>query len=416
MPAFAYKAFNTAGQLSAGEMDAPSAQDVEISLARDGLTPFEVLLKGRNMLASPSRVAVGEKWWQRDIGGPRQPKTTELAGFANELAMLTGAGVSIDQSLRMLAENSGGRFQRRAAGQLLAEVLEGRSLSNAMKRQPQAFTDELVAIVLAAESSADLSGGLARLAAHLTRRAQLQSELRSALIYPAVLLIASLGVLLVVINVLIPNIRPLFDEAKTPLPGFIKVLDDLQSFVVGHWLAILVASAILCLSVRHAFRTAAIRAWIDAILLRAPVAGAVIRRLEGARFTRALGAQVISGVSLMPALSIASETLQNAESKRLVVAAIEQIRDGVKPSQALKEVNPFPPLAYQLIAVGEGAGRLGPVLLQLAETFEQAQQVAVKRAMSLLTPLLTLGLGLLVGLLMLSLMNAITGLNDFALR
>jgi general secretion pathway protein F len=417
MPAYSYKAFNASGEIRIGRVEAATPESAEASLALSGLTVFEVVENGGPAGAAQAfRTTATDPWWRREIGRERTPRATELARFAGELSMFITAGISIDQALLMLSENGGSGFQLRVSERLRTQVLEGMSLSDAMKAQSQVFSDELTAIVSAAEASADLPGGLSRIASLLGRRAQMQSELRSALIYPAVLLAAAIGVLLVVINVLIPTTRPLFDEARAPMPWFIKFLDDAQSFIAANIWALGAIALLAAVALRRLIKRPYVRRRLDELWLRVPVIEAMIRRLEGARFARTLGAQVVAGVSLLPALSTATEAVRNSETKRRIAAATARIKDGAAPSLALRENNPFPPLAYQLIAVGEGSGRLGPVLLQLADTFEQAQQMTIKRTMSLLTPLLTLGLGLLVGALMLSLMSAITGLNDFALR
>jgi general secretion pathway protein F len=418
MAAFAYKAFNSGGQTKAGQVEARTLRDAESALASGGLTVFEIVPVSRPTTGAQqvANEQGSERWWQRELGRERAPSAKQLAEFASELGMLTGAGISIDQSLGLVADNSSNGFQKRVSRRLRAAILEGSSLSDAMKQNNAVFSDELIAIVRASEAASDLTGGLNRLSALLNRRAQMQTEMKSAFLYPAILLVASIGVLLVVVNVLIPNIKPLFDEARAPVPAFIRILDNLHSFLIANWAFVggllLAAVFVARLCMRHS----PVRAALDAMALKIPLLASSVRRLEASRFTRALGAQVISGVSLLPALTVASESLRNREVRRLVDGAVEKIRDGQQPSVAFRETNPFPPITYQLMAAGEGSGRLGPVLLQLAETFEQAQQTSVKRAMSLMAPLLTLGLGLLVGLLMMSVMNAVTSLNDFALR
>ena len=416
MTRYAYKAFDRHGRIEAGSAEATSSLDLERCLAERGLTTFELV--AQTSIKAPFRSFANsddEPWWRREIGRERRISEAGIARLVGELAILSGSGVSIDQALAMIAESHRG-VERRTAKRLRDQVMEGRSLSEALRAREAGFGEDIIAMVLAAEAAADLPGGLARLSSLLVRRQQVATELRSALIYPIVLLLASIGVLLVVVNVLVPNLRPLFDEARSPMPAAIALLDSIQTLLWQNWSIVAPGLIISILLIRRFLQFPATRRYIDRFSLEIPGLSGTIKQADAARFARALGAQVVSGVSLLTALLIASQSLRNTKIRDRMLEAVERIRDGVAPSQALREAEVFPTVMPQLVAIGEGSGRLGQVLLQLAETFEQSQQVAIKRAMGLLTPLLTLGLGLLVGSLMLSVMASITSLNDFALR
>jgi general secretion pathway protein F len=414
MPRFLYTAYDSAGDAQSGELEAIDAGAAERMLSQRGLVTLHI--KVPDKAPSDDGGGGGLPWWQREIGPAKAPTLRETAQFIRELATLLDAGMTLDGALAVIAEND--RVGRRAARvrRLREQVLAGKSLSEAMRLEAKPFADDVIGAVKAGESASELTATLNRLAAQLTRKLQVQSELRSALIYPCVLILMSVAVMIVVVAVLIPNIKPLFDDARMPMPTLILMLDAVQSAIVEGWPVALAAAAGVAFVLRTLRRSEAARLPFSRAVLRLPGLSYALRRRATAGFARTLGVQLISGVSTLPAMGAAAEQIRNPELRARSRAAIDRVRDGASPSEAFRGASALLPSASQFMAVGENSGRLGPVLLTLAETLERDEQEATKRFMSLLTPLITIALGLFVGLLMMSLMTAIGSLNDVAFR
>jgi general secretion pathway protein F len=415
MPRFRYTAYDASGRTVSSEIEATSANEVSRQLGSRGLVPLEVTGLSHNTQAiQPKRSQ--QKWWQREIGKPGKAGLRETVQFIRELSTLVGAGMTLDGALAAISDNSDQARGKQRADILRQHVMAGKPLSEAMRLEGRSFPDEVIGSVKAGESASDLAASLQRLQAQLAKRLQVQTELRSALIYPIVLILMAIGVMLVVINMLIPNIRPLFDEARVPMPTFIRLLDDAQTALISHWPIALGAIALIWMTMRSLLRSVPVRERLHRTLLGMPVMGVVIRRRETARFARVWGSQLVSGVSTLPALTVAGQAPQNLEIRSRIAQAADSIRNGSVPSSAFRDAGALVSLAYQFMAVGENSGRLGHMLLQLAEVLEADEQETVKRLMSILTPVLTLVLGLFVALLMMSLMGAINGLNDAAFK
>jgi general secretion pathway protein F len=411
---FNYKAFNAKGRLVHGNISALSIIDAKNQIAATGLTPVDINVGSQRLESAPTHA---EPWWKREIGPSRSARgtTSQLAEFFSDLAVLTSARVPLEEALGMLAATAG-RFTKRQASELRRQLVEGQSLSQAMASQPRVFAQEIIATIRAAEAAGQTADAVKRLAEMWVQRAKVESELRSALIYPIVLLLACVAIMVVVLSILLPAVKPLFDEARAPMPGILAAIDLLGIFLQTHWPGVATSLISIILTMRRLLSHDSVKPRLHRVAFDLPVLGQAICRAEASRFFRSLGAQTSGGVSLLPALVASKDVIRNYEVRRRLDLLIDQVREGASLSASLQNIHAFPAAAAAMVKVGETAGRVSEQFLYLAELFERQRQVAIRRTITFITPALTLGVGIFVGFLMLSVVGAIASLGDLALR
>jgi general secretion pathway protein F len=405
MPSFHYRAYDAQGTLALGRIDAATSDAASEALWSQGLTAFQLKDLGNN----------GTRWWQREVldGGARRAR---LTAFTREFATLASAGIPLDECLRILSDQATSRALQTLARDIRQDVLNGRTLSEALKTRSNVFPQDYVTIVKAGEAAGAVGNVFEELAALLERRQEVRAKIQSALVYPAILLVLSAVSLSVIIGVLIPSIAPVFAQGGRPLPATIRILLVAQE----RWPEICFGIATLIAAVAWlalaAARRPALRTRIDRMWLGIPVAGKLALEQETARFARTLGTLLRAGVPLLQASQSAHAATSNRHIAAGVEDAIAKVREGASLSRALSETTCLPSVALRMMAIGEEAGKLDHMLLKIAAIFEQGTQRRVDRLMTLLTPVITAAIAVLVGSLILTVMNAILSINDMAVR
>ncbi len=406
MPTFRYRAYGALGEFREGSIDAVTLDAAGDLLWAQGLTPFE--MRAADSSAKP--------WWQRDLLPGQRSPLAELTSFTREFATLSTADIPLDDALRILSEQATSSGTRVLAASLLADILNGATLSNAMQRQSRTFSADYIAVVRAGELGGTIGQVLEELADLLERRLEIRGKVQSALVYPLILLALSVLSLAVIIGVLVPSIAPIFADGTKPMPGFIGFLMTVQS----DWLEILwgsiAAAAVTTAAITIALRRPNARLAFDRWKLRLPLLGAFIRQHETARFARTLSTLLKAGVPLLQASTSARTVVANRHMGAGLDKATDAIREGVALHRALEAVAALPPMALRMIAVGEEARKLDRMLLRVAMTLEQQTQHSVDRFMAALTPLLTIIIASLVGGLIMTVMGAISNISELVAR
>jgi general secretion pathway protein F len=356
----------------------------------------------------------GQRWWQRDFLGAQNPARTDLISFTREFATLNSAEIPLDDALRIVCDQLTSAKMRAVVKSLLDDVLDGSTLSDAMKKHARVFPMDYLNVVRAGEVGGTTGAVFEELADLLERRMEIRSRLQSSLIYPAILVVLALASLGVVIGGLVPSIAPIFVEGGKAVPAGIQFLLTLGSI----WPEILVAALVAACGVAGgaivALRRPATRLALHRLALRIPVFGVLMLQQETARFARTLGTLLKAGVPLIQASTSARSVVGNCHIAAGIDAAIESSREGVALHRSLQEQTVLPPMALRMISVGEEAGKLDRMLLRVAVTFEQQTQRNIDRLMILLTPALTIVIAGLVGGLIITVMNAVLSINDLA--
>jgi general secretion pathway protein F len=406
MPTFRYRAYGLDGGFAEGTVDAASSDAASEMLWVQGLTPFKI----------DATNDAGTKWWNREIFSGAGSQRADLVAFTREFAMLKAAEIPLDDALRILREQVSSAPLRVLVDGLLAEVLNGTPLSDAMQKQDKIFPAEYTAVVRAGEIGGTLHDVFVELADLLERRAEVRARIQSALVYPCMLVVLSLGTLAIIIGGLIPSIAPIFDQSRKPVPVSIQLMLALRD----NWFEIVVGATLIASvvggSISVLIRKPENRQAFDRGKLLLPVLGAFLLQQEAARFARTLGTMLKAGVPLVQATKSSCSVIGNRHLAVGVERAIEAVQQGIALHRALRKEAVLPAIALQMISVGEEAGKLDRMLTRVAIMLERQIQSSIDRFMSALTPALTVGIALMVGALIMPVMNAVLSLNDLAAR
>jgi general secretion pathway protein F len=409
MPSFSYKAYDDKGGRLTGQIESETREAALEALQRQGRYALELVEGGGAASAVP--------WWQREVFASRGLSQPNIALLTRELATLIKAELPIDEALRIVAlQPLISARTRHVVAAVLAKVLDGASLSEALAAQQGAFPEYYWRIVHAGEASGTLGVALDDLAHLLDRSMEFRSRVVSALIYPATLLLAAGAALIIVMTILVPTIAPMFKEAGKEPPALIGNLIALQDFLSAHWLVSLLACTLGVVGLMVLFRRDAWRLMRDRAVLRLPLISGLVEDGQTAVFARTLATMIKSGVPMLRALAVTADALRNRAMSGAVHACATDMREGGALVGSLGKSGLFPELSLRLIGVGEQSGQLDTMLGRVADIYEAALQRQLDRVTSLLTPILTILIGVMVGGLILSVIGAIVSVNDLALQ
>jgi general secretion pathway protein F len=351
---------------------------------------------------------------QIELGGRRGLDRVTLGEVTRELAIMLGAGQDLDRALRFVVENVGNARARAILAEVRDKVRSGSSLAAALAAEPRSFSRLYVGLVRAGEAGGTLPATLDRLAALLERERSLTSSMRAALIYPAVLVIAAIGSIFLLLDYVLPQFTPIFEQAGAELPAATRALMLLGQMAgaAAPWLLVVAVAA--ALGARRALAVPALRLKVDRFLLRLPVAGRLLQETLAARLTRTLGTLLQNGMPLISALAIAKDALGNLAAAAAVEAASVEAKAGRGLARPLREAGLFPTRTVHLLQLGEEAAQLAAMSLKAAEIHDEQARLIVQRIVALAIPIITITMGLAVAGIVGALLTALLSLNDLA--
>lgn len=397
MTLYRYKAVTPAGDTLEGQMDAGSADEVILKVQEAGNIP----LSAEEADAAMAGGLFGGLMRKGAMNGK------QVTAFTDQLATLMGAGQPLDRALQILLDMPESDKARTMIGRVRDQVREGSTLSDALEAQHGSFSRLYVNMVRAGEIGGTLERTLRRLAEYMDRSQKLKSTVVSALIYPAILVVAVLATIVVLLMFVVPQFVPMFQDLGTDLPLVTRMVLAFGNLLTGWWWLLLGGFVLLAAWFRRQLAQAdSRRAW-DERFLRMGLFGTLMLRLDTARLARTLGTLLQSGVPLLAALAIARNVLSNSVLAEAVDEAAGLVKTGDGLAYALGQQKRFPKLALQMVAVGEESGELDTMLLKVADAFENETRATIDRLLAALTPVLTLVMALVVGLIMLALLMPI---------
>ncbi|WP_313252778.1 type II secretion system F family protein [Stenotrophomonas sp.] len=402
MPLYRYKALDAHGELLDGQMEAASDADVIARLQEQGHMPVEAKLA----TGSAFEGASWKQWRQRPFAGAM------LVQFTQQLATLLGAGQPLDRALGILLEAPEDARSRRVIADIRDTVRGGAPLSQALERQHGLFSRLYVNMVRAGEAGGSLHETLQRLADYLERSQELKGRVINAMIYPAILLVVVGGALLFLLGYVVPQFAQMYESLDVTLPWFTRAVLEIGLRVRQGWIVFIVVPALALLWMERKRRDAAFRLAFDAWLLKRPVVGPLVARLETARLSRTLGTLLRNGVPLLAGLGIARNVLGNRALAGDVAEAAEAVKNGAGLSGALSRNGRFPRLALQMIQVGEESGTLESMLLRTADTFDVETARSIDRMLAALVPVITLLLASVVGVVIIAVLVPLYDLTN----
>jgi len=399
MPAFSFEALDRGGASQRGVLEADTARAARALLRERGLSPLEV-------------AQVSESNTRGSFTLRRGLSPAQLATLARQLATLIGAGLPIDEALSALAEQNDEPRVRAIVSSVRARVLEGRTLGAAFGEFPDSFPEMFRASVSAGEQSGHLDDVLERLADHAESREALSRQVWAALAYPVLLTIVSLLIVMGLLTWVVPKVVGVFENLQQELPLLTRALIALSALLKGWgWLLALVLVAVV-FALRFALRNEATRARWHARRLRLPLIGKLLRGADTARMTRTLSMLVASGVPVLDALRLATPTVRNLPMQAALRQAAARVREGGGFARALADSGQFPPVTVRLIASGERTGKLDEMLEQAARAQTREVEGMLATLGAILGPLIILGVGVMVLLIVLAILMPIFQLNS----
>lgn len=334
----------------------------------------------------------------------------DLLTFTSELSALLKAGLPLDRSLNIIADISESREMKAVVQTVLKSIREGSSFSEALGKEPRVFPRLYVNMIRAGEAGGVLDLVLEKLGEFLETSKELRDHVVSAAIYPIILFVTGGISIAILLTVVLPKFSTIFADIGTSLPLPTKILLAVSGVLQAYWWLLLGGAVGGWILLRKYIKTTGGRLWWDGLKLK--LVGELIRKLETARFARTLGTLLQSGVPLLQALNNARDVISNQR----IAGALDGIGKGVKEGKGLAVplagANVLPPLALSMIKVGEETGRLDTMLLQVAAAYEKELRTAIKRFVSFFEPAMILGMGVVIGFIVISMLMAIFSMSE----
>ena len=402
MPLFQYKAAGRSGDAESGELEARDEAAAVERLQALGLIPIRV------EPVEAVTQAGGGFFSRRRIG------QDQVGALTRELATLLRSGLPLDRAVEILISLAQSPQMQALLTRVQDEVRGGAALSKALEAHPAVFGRFYTGMVRAGEAGGALGAVLARIGEFMERSQELKETVKSALIYPSILVLASVTSVMLLLIFVVPQFSQMFEQSGKALPVATQIVIRAGDLLRNYWWAIpLGLFAVHRYFAWQMDRPESKFVW-DGRLLRLPLAGDLLTKIEIARFARTLGTLLANGIPLLAALTIVNETVGNSVIAAGLDAAREQLKAGQGLSKPLMAQGIFPQLAMHMVGVGEETGHLDEMLTRVADVYDREVSLSVRRMLALLEPVMILGLGLIIGGIILSILMAILKVNSLA--
>ncbi len=385
MPVFAYQGRTMQGS-TAGEIEAPDRTAAVAELRRKAILVTSIKEKAGGSARAAATARFSGK-----------VKDKEMAIFTRQFSTMVDAGLPLVQCLTILSEQSDSKTLRAVTSKVAGSVEAGSTLADALRRHPKTFDELFVNLVEVGEAGGILDTVLQRLSVYIEKAAALKRKVKSAMVYPATIISVAFIVVLFMLTFVIPTFATMFSSMGADLPLPTVIVIKLSNFVSSYWWLVIAAVAGVVFGIRAYYRTEGGKSVIDALLLKLPVFGTLIRKVAVARFTRTLGTLVSSGVPILEGLRITARTAGNRVVERAVLETRASVTAGKTLAEPLKTSTVFPPMVVQMISVGEQTGALDAMLNKIADFYDDEVDTAVGALTALLEPLMIVFLGVIIG-------------------
>lgn len=384
MPVYLWVGKNRLNKIQKGEMEAPNEQAVRASLARQKIQPTRIKQKPKDLFENVRFL---------------QPKVREndIILFARQFSTMIDAGLPIIQCLDILHNQQNNATFKKILRQIKESVEGGSTLAEALKKFPRQFDDLFVNMVAAGEAGGILDAILRRLASYMEKAARLKAKVKGAMTYPLVTLGIAIIVLAVILIFVIPVFEEMFADFGSELPAPTQFVVSMSELVKSKILYLLGALLLGGIAFRKYYKTEKGRDMVDALVLRLPVFGILLRKVAVAKFTRTMGTMLASGVAILDALDIVAKTAGNRTVEKAIYNVRSGIAEGRTMADPLAESGVFPPMVCQMIAVGESTGALDAMLEKIADFYDEEVDQAVENLTQLIEPVMLVFLGVTIG-------------------
>ena len=418
MAQFSYKARRRSGEVVHGSLDVADRTAALAQLDRLGLFPVSVDASKFGAPAKKEKSADKKPALSGIMPGPireragriRKPKLQELATFTQQLANLLQAGMPLTVALNSMTHLETKGIPKSVAVGLRQEVMEGRSLSDAMAKQPVIFTDLYINMVKAGEQSGQVVAVLRRMADHFEKFAAVQAKFTSALIYPAFVGVVGIGIIIFFMTFMLPKFMTLFGNMQVQLPPTTQLLISISNLFTGYWWLMLIVLGAIFFVFRRFQATEDGKDKIDEWKMKMPVFGKVMKLNLYGQFARTLSTLLENGVPVLTALKITEQVLPNRVIKEATAKTREAVTDGKTLAQPLAASKIFPQLMVDLVRIGEETGDVPGALKNVADTYENELNLALRVMTNMIEPVMIVAMAGGVGFLLLSVLSAMFSL------
>ncbi|MFN7921854.1 MAG: type II secretion system F family protein [Bryobacteraceae bacterium] len=396
---FHFRAVTTDGKIRNGTLSADTEKLVASELRRQGLTPVFIGLEPK-------------KSFQFELPKLSGGKRKSVLFFTQEISTLLSSGIPLDRALQITTELTAQPEFKIVVNDVLRLLKGGRSFGDSLSQHPTYFSDLYVNMVRAGEASGSLAQVFDRLAEFERTRDDLRNYIIGSMVYPGLLAMVGVGSIIILMYYVVPRFAAIFEGGTLKMPLPTKILIETSAIVrAWGWLAALLLAAGFAAFSAY-IRTVAGRLWWDAARLKIPVLGEALRKAETARFARAMSTLIANSVPLVQSLNISKAILGN----KIIANSLDAVSLGVKRGEGLanpiRRTGQFPQLAAHLLTVGEETGKLDAMFNRMADIYDTETRESIKRFTALFEPLIILVMGILVGTFIISMLLAITSVND----
>lgn len=421
MPQFSYKARRRTGEVVEGMLEVADRSAALVQIERLGLFPVAIeAARGGAIAVAVDRSTARKTDWKgvlpptlrEALGRKRKPKLQEMATFTQQLANLLNSGMPLTVALNSMTHLETKGIPADVSRELRQDVMEGRSLSDAMAKQPRIFSGLYINMVKAGESSGALVEVLRRMADHFERFAQVQAKFSSALIYPAFVAVVGVGIMFFFMSYMLPKFMTIFQGMNVELPVMTRMLIGISDVFKSWWwlmLAIVMTGVILF---KRFQATPEGRRRIDVWKMNAPLFGKVVKLNLFGQFARTLSTLLENGVPVLTALKITEDIMSNTIVKGAIAKTREEVTDGKTIAQPLARSKIFPQLMVDLVKIGEDTGDVPGALKNVADTYENELSMALRVLTNMIEPVMIIVMALGVGFLLLSVLSAMFAITS----
>lgn len=386
MATWGYVAVDKSGKEVKGSRDADSREQATRDLKNQGLIVLE--LNEQSMLTKDISF---------DFGGKPTPR--DLAVFCRQFASITRAGVTIIQTLNMLAEQTENVKLQKALYAVRADVEKGESFADSLSQHDNVFPELLVQMARAGEASGSLETAMERMAIQFEKSAKTQALVKKAMIYPIVVALVAVAVVIVMLVFVIPRYVDMFEELGAELPAITRAVVAMSNFIKNYWFILFPAIFLAVFAIKTFAKTNAGKHLFGKLALKIPAIQNLVVKSASSQMARTLSTLLTAGVPLVEAVDIVADTMGNIWFKEALKGAVEQIMIGVPMSQPLQSCGLFPPMVYHMVRIGEEAGSTEDMLNKLADYYEEEVEMAVQSLMAAMEPMIIIVLACVVGVL-----------------
>ncbi len=400
MAKYQYIAKDIKGGLTKGEIEANSKKSAEEAISSQSLTPVQVKEINETFF-SELRQKLGHV------------PATEKVMFSKQLATLISAGVPISQSMRILERQTKNKILKSAINAIGSDIEAGLSLSSSMEKQSRVFSPLYVSLVSSGEAGGSLDKSLERMADEIEKEHDLVSSIRGAMSYPMIILVAMIGVVVYMLSTIVPQLAGIFAEMGGELPAATRMLLKVSDLIRTQGFLILVALVGSVVGFRTLLvKNKNVRYGWHKMLLKIPIFGQLMSKVNITRFTRTFGSLLSSGVNVLEAMKISANTIQNEVFKTDILKAADDVKNGVTIAEALKKTKNFPVILAEMIAVGEETGSLDNILDKVTSFYQKEVDGTIKNLSSLVEPLMMIIIGVGVGTIVVAVIQPVYSMTN----